>query len=284
MESVEKRGVALSVVVPAFNEERRLTRTLEATVAYLDGRGEPYELLVVDDGSSDRTAAVVTEWATARGASDRVRALRYEPNRGKGHAVRYGVLRAAASERILFMDADLATPIEELEKLEAALDPEHGVCYAIGSRPLRESQLVVRQPWYREISGRAFNKAVRLAATPGIADTQCGFKLLTADAGRAIFSRCVLDGFSFDVEAIFVARKLGYTVAEGPVRWAHQEGAAAFPSKLAYLKQGLRMLSDLRRIRWAHRALRPGTSAPRPSGVAAPAPAAGPTPTGKPPA
>jgi Glycosyltransferases involved in cell wall biogenesis len=246
------------VVIPAYNEEARLPRTLAATVDFLshDRPGHTFEVLVVDDGSTDATAASVEAWAAARGLSSVVRALRYEPNRGKGHAVRYGILRAAG-ERILFMDADLATPIEELGKLEAALKPEAGVEYVIGSRPLKESQLLVRQPWYREMLGRSFNVVVQRLATPGIHDTQCGFKLLTREAAQAIYSRCVLDGFSFDVEAIFLARRLGYTVAEVPVRWAHQEGTAAFPSKIAYLKAGLRMLNDVRRIRWIHRGLRP---------------------------
>jgi len=253
--------LALSVVIPAYNEAARISRTLGASLAYLDGRGEPFEILVVDDGSRDATAQTATEWARAHHATDRLRVLRYEQNRGKGHAVRYGVLRATGAE-ILFMDADLATPIEELGKLQAALKPSEKVCFAIGSRPLRESQLLVRQPWYREMAGRAFNRVVQLLATPGIQDTQCGFKLLTQDAGRAIFSRCVLDGFSFDVEALFVARRLGYRIAETPVRWAHQEGAAAFSSKWAYLRHGARMLADLRRIRWTHRALRPQSVTP----------------------
>jgi dolichyl-phosphate beta-glucosyltransferase len=167
------------------------------------------------------------------------------------------------------MDADLATPIEELEKLDAALNPERHVECAIGSRPLKESRLEVRQPWYREAGGRTFNKVVQLLATPGIADTQCGFKLLTQRAAYDIFSRCQLDGFSFDVEALFLARRLGYGIAEVPVRWAHQEGAAAFATRGAYLRHGLRMLSDVRRIHWIHRDVRPAlsvakTTSPRP--------------------
>ena len=249
------------MVIPAYNEATRLTRTLRATVDYLRARGLAFEVLVVDDGSADATASIAQAWARENGLEDVVRGYRYEPNRGKGHAVRYGVLRAHGA-RVLFMDADLATPIEELEKLEAALDPAAGVVYAIGSRPLKESQLLVRQPWYRELLGRSFNVVVRLLAAPGIYDTQCGFKLLTHDAAQAIFSRCELDGFSFDVEAIFVARRLGFTVVEVPVRWAHQEGTAAFASKWAYLKAGLRMLNDVRRIRWIHRGLRPYSAAP----------------------
>lgn len=211
----------------------------------------------MDDGSGDNTPEIVTAWARANGASAFVRVLSYEANRGKGYAVRHGILRASG-ERILFMDADLATPIEEIAKLEAAMeaDPDT-IIYAIGSRDIRGNDLLVRQPWYREKLGRLFNNVVQLLATPGIVDTQCGFKLLPREAARSLFSRCTLDGFSFDVEAIFVARRLGYRVVEVPVRWAHQEGAAAFTSKGKYLLHGLKMIADLMKIRWTHRGLRP---------------------------
>lgn len=247
----------LSVVIPAYNEAKRIERTLAGATEYLDTRGIGYEILVVDDGSTDDTPGVATAWATARNVSESVRVLRYEANRGKGYAVRHGILRANG-EQILFMDADLATPIEELVKLEAVIasDPDATV-YAIGSRDIRGKDLLVRQPWYREKLGRLFNNVVQLLATPGIVDTQCGFKLLPRDAARSLFSRCTLDGFSFDVEAIFVARRLGYRVIEVPVRWAHQEGAAAFTSKGKYLLHGLKMIADLLKIRWAHRGLRP---------------------------
>lgn len=247
---------ALSVVIPAYREAARLPRTLAATVEYLDRRGDLWEILVIDDGSPDETARVAEAWAaghpSAIGGSLRV--LRYDLNQGKGHAVRYGILRTSG-KRVLFMDADLATPIEEIEKLEAALDA--GADIAIGSRPMRESELLVRQPLYREIAGRFFNGIVQTIATPGIHDTQCGFKLMSAPAAKEIFSRCTLDGFSFDVEALFLARRLGLKIAEVPVRWAHQEGAAAFSGKMAYLRHGLHMIADLARIRWAHRAVRP---------------------------
>jgi dolichyl-phosphate beta-glucosyltransferase len=247
MRSPEASPLALSIVIPAFNESRRLPRTLAATRAYLDSRGLCAEILVVDDGSGDDTAAIA-------GATAGVTALRCPQNRGKGYAVRTGVLRATGA-RVLFMDADLATPIEEIEHLEAALDA--GAPIAIGSRPLRESQLLVRQPLVRELAGRAFNRVVQALATPGIHDTQCGFKLFTHAAAQAVFARCTLDGFGFDVEALLIARRLGLRIAEVPVRWAHQEGAAAFATGAAYLRHGLIMLVDLVRIRWRHRAVRP---------------------------
>lgn len=225
----------LSVVIPAYNEEARIERTLARTVEYLDAtEWRPYEVLVVSDGSTDRTEALVRAFAEAH---PQVQLLAYQPNRGKGHAVRYGILRAQG-EWVLFSDADLATPIEELEKLAPHL--KRGYDVAIGSRPLRESQLVVRQPFYREWAGRAFNKVVQLLAVRGIHDTQCGFKLFTHESAQAIFSLCRLDGFSFDFEALYYARRLGYTIAEVPIRWMHQEG-----SKVRMLRDGLRMLRDL---------------------------------------
>lgn len=264
---------ALSIVIPAYNEGRRLGRTLEAARAYLRHTRPDLaaEILVVDDGSRDDTAALAQAWAAQNDdAAVVTRVLRYETNRGKGHAVRYGVLRAAGA-RVLFMDADLATPMEELTKLEAALNAAGTAGVAIGSRPLRESRLLVRQPWWREAAGRGFNQAVQLFATPGLHDTQCGFKLFTRAAARDVFSRCVLDGFGFDIEALFVARRLGYVVAEVPVAWAHQEGSTAFPSKWAWIKSGARMLADIVRIRWVHRAVSPRAVAAAAAGASAPA-------------
>ncbi|MBC8104188.1 MAG: glycosyltransferase family 2 protein [Cytophagales bacterium] len=258
-EALTEKSPALSVVIPAYNEAARLVRTLEATAAYLETRQGSYEILIVDDGSRDATARTAAEWIARQHLQlGTARVLSYEPNRGKGHAVRYGILRAVG-EKILFMDADLATPIEEIVKLEGALKEMRDglpIQVAIGSRDVTNSQLLVRQPLYREAAGRLFNKAVQILATPGIHDTQCGFKLLTREAAQAIFSRCTLDGFSFDVEAIYLARRLGYAVAEVPVRWAHQEGAAAFATKGAYLRHGLRMIRDILHIRQTHRGLR----------------------------
>lgn len=249
----------LSVVIPAYNEAARLERTLAATALFLDRRGETYELLLVDDGSRDNTADVAREWAANR---SNVVVLDGALNRGKGHAVRRGIAQARGA-RVLFMDADLATPIGEIEKLEAALGLR-GAVIAIGSRQGRDSDVFVHQPWWRESAGRAFNKVVQLLATPGIHDTQCGFKLFENDAAHAVFSRCTLDGFGFDMEALFIARRLGFPIAEVPVRWAHQEGSATLGTKAAWLKSGLGMLADLLRIRWTHRAVRSLHAAPVP--------------------
>ncbi len=221
-------------MVPAYNEADRLPRTLLRLDEYYRSQPYAWEVTVVSDGSSDATERVVEEFAASHPGFS---LLAYSPNRGKGHAVRVGMLRATG-ERVLFCDADLATPQEETEKLMAHLDA--GADVAIGSRPLAESRLEVRQPWYRELLGRLFNQAVQLLAVRGIDDTQCGFKLFTREAAQATFRRCALDGFSFDLAAIMVARDLGLRIDEVPVRWRHQEG-----SKVVLLRDGPRMLKDL---------------------------------------
>jgi len=203
----------LTVVIPAYNEETRLPASLEALAAWLSRRAEPLstEILVVDDGSADRTAARAAE--TGRRLGLAVRVLVHEKNRGKGAAVRTGAL-AAEGKQVLVSDADFSTPIGEWEKLAAARAP-----VAIGSRAIDESLVKERQPFYRVAMGKLFNLVVRFAAVPGIRDTQCGFKLFSRDAAQAVFSRATVDRFAWDVEALLLARKLGYAIAEVPVLW-----------------------------------------------------------------
>jgi dolichyl-phosphate beta-glucosyltransferase len=219
-------------VVPAFNEAARLPRSLERIAAHLRGRGGTWEILVVDDGSSDQTAAR----AEAGGAT----VLRNETNQGKGYAVRRGMLAARGARRLM-TDADLSTPIEELERLGARMDEGYDV--VIGSRALPGARIEVRQPWFRENSGRLFNLFVRALAVPGVTDTQCGFKLFSAAAARDVFSAARLDGFSFDVEALFLARRKGYRIAEVPILWRND--AATRVS----LVRGFLAFPDLLRIR-----------------------------------
>jgi dolichyl-phosphate beta-glucosyltransferase len=237
------------VVIPAFNEEHRIEGTLERIRGHLAASGSNHEIIVVDDGSSDGTGEAAGRWLEARRVPGRV--IESRPNRGKGYVVRLGMM-VAAGQRILFTDADLSTPIEELAKLDRALD--EGADIAVGSRGLADSELARRQPWYREGLGRLFNAVVRVAAVPGIKDTQCGFKLFRREAARAILPLATVDRFAFDVEILFIARMLGYRIREVPVRWLHAEG-----SKVRMLTDGFGMLLDLGRIRWrwVRRAHRP---------------------------
>ena len=230
--------VALEVVIPAYNEEDRIVRTLNRIREYYSTQSYAWRVTVVSDGSVDRTAQVAL---SVVGDDDHFRVISYQQNRGKGYAVRTGML-AANADRILFCDADLATPQEETEKLLKHM--EAGAEVAIGSRPLQDSKLEVRQPLYRELLGRIFNKAVQVLAIQGIDDTQCGFKLFTAEAAEQVFSRCKLNGFGFDFEALMIAKDLGLRIDEVPIRWSHQEG-----SKVVLFRDGPRMLGDLVKLR-----------------------------------
>jgi dolichyl-phosphate beta-glucosyltransferase len=230
--------VRWSVVIPAFNEARRLPPYLEEVLGFFDGRGEPYEVLVADDGSTDSTVAAV------RALGARHPALRVLPlgrNRGKGAAVRAGMLAATGAYR-LFADADGATPIAELKRLEPALLA--GADVAIGSRVLVDPAVAVRTRAHRVAVGRLFNWLVARLGLRGIADSQCGFKAFRADAARAIFSRQRIDGFGFDVEVLYLARRLGFGVRVVPLRWEHKEN-----SRVAPLRDTLLMLSDVLGVR-----------------------------------
>ena len=229
---------ALSFVVPAFNEEKRLPVSLARIAEWLGSRTPPVpaEVLVVDDGSSDRTAAVAEKTASGLGLSFRV--IRLPENRGKGAAVRAGVLEARG-EHVLVTDADLSTPIEEVDKLLAA-----GTPVAIGSRGVDTTLVKQRQPLFRVASGKLFNLLVRLLVVSGIRDTQCGFKLFRADAAREVFSRATVDRFAFDVEALLLARRLGFAIAEVPVLWFNS------PDTRVGLGSGLEAFAALFRIRW----------------------------------
>lgn len=211
---------------------------------YLTAQSYSSRIVVVSDGSTDKTVEIVQAFASNHPETSVIDSI---PNRGKGYVVRRAMLETEA-ELLLFSDADLATPIEEVEKLLPSLSTAD---IAIGSRPLKDSQLEVRQPWYREQLGRIFNKAVQLLAIKGIQDTQCGFKIFKNAVAKDVFKRCKLDGFGFDFEALMVAIDLGYSIAEVPVRWRHQEG-----SKVVLMRDGPRMLRDLVRLRMAGKSKR----------------------------
>lgn len=228
----------LSVIFPAYNEEDRLERTLRDAAEYFRGRRLDVELIVVDDGSRDGTSHLVRR--LSREFAE-LRLIRLPANRGKGYAVRSGVVNARG-RRILFADADGATPMPEIERLEARLD--QGGDVAIGSRALAGDNTRVQARFYRRIIGRTFHFLVELLTVRGFQDTQCGFKLFRAAAAQDLFSRMRMDGFSFDVEVLLMARRGGYTVAEVPVNWEHQPG-----SRVNLATDSLAMARDLFIIR-----------------------------------
>lgn len=228
---------SISIIIPAYNEEQRLPQTLKTVLAYLETTPWDFaEVVIVDDGSRDRTVE------SAHSANGRVRVLRNPGNRGKGYTVRYGMLEAKG-EWALFTDADLSAPIEELDKLWKAAETA-GARGAIGSRALNRALIGVHQPFFREAMGRVFNLVARAATGLPFRDTQCGFKLFEARAARDIFSRQRLERFGFDVEVLFIARRLGYKVIEVPVRWNDVAGTKV------RLLQGISAFLDPLRVRW----------------------------------
>jgi glycosyltransferase involved in cell wall biosynthesis len=212
---------SLSIIVPAYNEQARLPDTLRRIEEYFSQADWSFhEILVVDDGSTDGTLAEAIGFANG---NPNIRVLRNPGNRGKGFSVRHGMMEARGEWR-LFSDADLSTPIAELDKLWCTLQRRRADI-AIGSRALDRSLIGIHQPGFRETAGKFFNFVMRFATGLPFADTQCGFKIFSAAASREIFSRQRLERFGFDVEVLFIARKLGYSAVEVPVRWNHAEGS-----------------------------------------------------------
>jgi len=235
--------VSLSIVIPAYNEQRRLPATLKAVNAYLRSSSwQSYEVLVVDDGSSDETPARVNDFSSDH---DYCRLLENPGNRGKGYSVRRGMLETRG-EWVLFTDADLSAPIEEVDKLAAAAR-QHHAALAIGSRALDRALIGVHQSRFREWAGRLFNLLMQTLTGLRYWDTQCGFKLFRGDAAREIFSRQRIVRFGFDAEVLFIARRMGFHGVEVPVRWNHSEG-----TKVRMLGDSFDMFTDLLRIRWNH--------------------------------
>jgi dolichyl-phosphate beta-glucosyltransferase len=234
-----RKELYLSVVIPAYNEAARIGATVQRVVDYLHANWARWELIVVDDGSRDGTAELVRGLLPGE---SRLRVLAYSPNRGKGYAVRAGMLEAQG-DLILFSDADLSAPIEELEKLLPPVLGDYDI--AIGSRALRRELIAVRQSVWRELAGQSFNLALRCITGLAFRDTQCGFKLFRRAAAREVFPRQRIFRFGFDPEILFLAGKAGLRTIEVPVRWAHSEG-----SKVHVLRDGIRMVMDLLCVRW----------------------------------
>lgn len=239
-----REQIQLSIVVPAFNEQARLPKTILETIRWCTARELAFEIIISDDGSRDQTLALARLFEES---DVRIRALAC-PHMGKGAAVRLGVLNSRG-ETILFMDADGATPLDEIPKLKAALDAGHHV--AIGSRVAQvDHEVVVTTSSHRRIIGRIFALLVNLLAVEGIADTQCGFKMFRRSAAEAIFTRQKLTGFAFDVEILHIAERLRLPIAEVPVNWVAQPG-----SKVNVVTDSAKMLWDIAQVRWLHRDL-----------------------------
>lgn len=231
--------VHLSLVIPAYNEADRIGATLEEVAGYLRGRAYASEIIVVDDGSSDGTADIVRGFQAVDG---RVRLVALPRNEGKGAAVRAGMWREARGAYRVFYDADASTPIRELEKLWPLFDA--GADIVIGSRALPDSDVQVRQAWYRQSMGRVFNLVLRGLKLSKFRDTQCGFKGFSAAACEVVFPRQQVSRFGFDAELLYIAALHGLRVEEVPVQWLNCPRSRVYP-----VADSWSMFSDLLRIR-----------------------------------
>jgi len=233
-----------SIVIPAFNESARIEKALQEVTACVERHGWAAEVLVVNDGSRDDTAAIVRRWMEEK---PYMQLLENPGNRGKGYSVRHGLLKATGAI-VMFTDADLSAPMDEAERLFQAIYPADGgdgVDVAIGSRWLERTRQTIHQPWYRQFFGRCFNMVTRLVMHLPYADTQCGFKAFKREAAQAIFPLQRIERWGFDPEILFIAQRLKFTVREVPVTWGHDER-----SRMSYLKDGIRMLEEMVVIRW----------------------------------
>jgi len=228
-----------SIVIPAYNEAGRLPRYLREVVGYFDGRDEPYEVVVVDDGSVDDTGAVVQELAQTHPC---VVLISFPENGGKGHAVRAGMLHSRGALRLM-TDADGATPIVEVKRLEAALSA--GADFVAGSRARPDPSVERQTRFHRRVAGNVFNLIARALGAGDVVDTQCGFKLFRGPVADDLFGALRTQGFAFDVELLFLARQRGYRVVEVAVNWADQPG-----SKVGVMRHGLTMVCEMLAARW----------------------------------
>ena len=224
------------MIIPAYNEEKRIGKTIEVILHYLDTQKYNYEIIVVNDGSTDKTKEAVQQFKHKK-----IKILDNPGNKGKGYSVQQGFL-AAQKEWILFTDADLSTPIEELE---TCFRYASGVDVIIGSRNLPMSQIVVKQPFFRSMLGKIFPFFVRVLLLPDIKDSQCGFKLFRKEVAQKVAQKQMITGFCFDVELLFLAKKFEFTIQEIPITWSNDER-----SKIRIIADSLKMFTDLLKIRW----------------------------------
>jgi len=228
----------LSIVIPAYNESARIEATLGRVMECVETQGWDAEVLVVDDGSRDSTPEIIQTWMQRY---PRLHLIKNEGNRGKGYSVRNGLLQAAG-DIVMFTDADLSAPMEEAERLFAAIHA--GADVAIGSRWLDKQRQTIHQPLYRRFFGRCFNWVTRMVMGLPFKDTQCGFKAFKRSAAQVIFRLQRIERWGFDPEILFIAQKLGYEIREVPVTWGHDER-----SRMSYLKDGMKMLEEMAAIR-----------------------------------
>ena len=228
----------LSIVIPAYNEGARIELTLDRVMACVEKQSWDAEVLVVDDGSTDATPKIVHAWMARY---PQLHLIQNEGNRGKGYSVRNGLLQAAG-EVVMFTDADLSAPMEEAERLLAAI--ADGADVAIGSRWMDKTRQTIHQPLYRRFFGRCFNWVTRMVMGLPFKDTQCGFKAFKRSAAQVIFRLQRIERWGFDPEILFIARKLGYDIREVPVTWGHDER-----SRMSYLRDGMKMLEEMAIIR-----------------------------------
>jgi glycosyltransferase involved in cell wall biosynthesis len=229
----------LSIIIPAYNESARIEQTLDRVMTCIETQGWDAEVLVVDDGSRDGTAEIVAQWMKV---FPRLHLVQNPGNRGKGYSVRNGLLQAAG-EVVMFTDADLSAPMEEAERLIAAINA--GADVAIGSRWMDRTRQTIHQPLYRQFFGRCFNWITRTIMGLPFKDTQCGFKAFRRPVAQVIFRLQRIERWGFDPEILFIARKLRYSIREVPVTWGHDER-----SRISYLKDGLKMLEEMAFIRY----------------------------------
>lgn len=233
----------VSLVIPAYNEEQRLSQSLAEVAAFMNSFPMPMEVLIVNDGSRDRTPEIAREFIRVHPMGNRFELVQYGANRGKGFAVAEG-LRKARGEWIVFSDTDLSAPIDQLPRLIAEL--ERGADLAIASRRLRESE-VLGLPLSIRLRSRFFSILSRILVLPGIKDTQCGFKAYRREAALALVERQKIDGYTFDVEHLLLARRMGLKVVEVPVKWIFSEG-----SQIHGFRDSARMFRDLLAIPRLH--------------------------------
>ena len=224
-----------SIIIPAYNEEKRISKTVARILEFFEKKKVDFEIIVVNDGSKDKTSEAVKIFRNKK-----IRLLEFSPNHGKGFAVKQGMLNAKG-DIILFSDADLSTPIEEFDKLINYIKDFDVI---IGSRSIKGANVVKHQPFYRELMGKIFNKIVRLFTIRGIIDTQCGFKIFNQKAAKDVFSRTRITGFGFDVEALFLAKISGYKIKEVPVTWINDE-----QTKISPVKDSLKMFIEVLKVR-----------------------------------